>query len=55
MIWWMTEGVCMEILGFEMKYELTSHHLNSKVITEGRLCTAQAVIKQVGADGVALS
>jgi len=31
------------------------HHLNSKVITEGHLCTAQAVIKQVGANGVALS
>ena len=55
MIWWMTEGVCMKIPVFEMKYELMSHHFNLKVITEGVFCTAQAVIKQVGANGVALS
>ena len=29
--------------------------MDPKVIKEGRLCTAQAVIKQIGADGVALS
>jgi len=55
MVWWMTEGVCMKILVFEMKYERLGYHFTSKVITEGALCTAQAVIKQVGANGVALS
>jgi len=34
---------------------LTFKNLDPKVITEGRLCTAQAVLKQIGADGVALS
>ena len=31
------------------------YHLNSQNVTEGHLCTAQAVVKQVGIVGVAMT
>jgi hypothetical protein len=33
----------------------TNFYLNSQAITEGHLCTAQAVVKQVGNVGVAMT
>jgi len=40
---------------FEDGMHTDIYHLNPKAITEGRLCTAQAVVKQVGIVGVAMT
>ena len=50
MVNWMLDGVCMKVLCVQR----TVHHSSSKVITEGRFCTFQAVIKQVGSTSMAM-
>jgi len=52
----MADEVGMKLSRLRNKIPTDFNHLKlMKAITEGRLCTAQAVIKQIGGDGVALS
>ena len=44
-----------KILWYSRRNSYLTLNLDPKVTTEGSLCTVQAVIKQIGADGVALS
>ena len=50
---WLTG--CEKYCHIQTAIPTDTHHLNPKVITEGRLCTAQGVLLHFGGNGVAFS